>query len=210
MIEIIPAILPHSYGQLEEQLNRLSGIAPRVHVDVVKDIFGTTEGLPLWDQFDFEFDIYIEPAEFVERALGLGVSSVVVHARHHTAREAMEALQESRGGDYPVGVGLALRPIDNAHEVAMFDGLFDFVQVMGISHEGHQGETFDLRAIELVQALHTAYPQLHIQVDGHAAGHEQALVAVGARALVVGSAIVDSDNPQASYKEIYTRANGSE
>ena len=65
------------------------------------------------------------------------------------------------------------------------------------------------RAVELVAALRRATPDLYIQVDGHAAGHEQELAQAGANRLVEGSAILAADNPQAALKEAYNRANGA-
>ena len=207
MIQIIPAILPKSWGQLTDDLGRVEGLSPMVQLDVVKNIFDGHEALPLWEELDFEFDIYLEPAEFVERALELGASRIVVHARHATARAALELLQPQRGGTFATAVGIALRPTDTPDVLLAFDGLYDFVQVMGIDHEGQQGEPYNAAATELVRALHAAQPELFIQVDGHAAGHEQELADAGAQALIVGSAILGAEDPKVAYKEIYTRAN---
>ena len=209
MINIIPAVLPKNLAELEEGLRVLKGLSPLVQVDVIADIFAGQESLPLWEEFDFEFDLFVEPAPFVTRALELGASRIIVHARFASAREALERLQNSRGGEYPVLVGVALRSIDTLAALEPFAGLYDFVQVMGISNEGQQGQDFDPHALGLVRALRAADPQLPLQVDGHAAGHERELVEAGATRLIVGSAILDADDPRAAYKEIYNRANGS-
>ncbi|MES2202716.1 MAG: hypothetical protein V4474_00060 [Patescibacteria group bacterium] len=209
MIKIIPAVLPKSWGQLTDDLNKLVGVATMVQLDVVKNIFDGHESPPLWEEFDFEFDIYLEPGEFVERALELGASRIVVHTRHATARAALELLQPQRGGEFAMAVGVALRPTDTPDVLIPYAGLYDFVQVMGIDHEGNQGEPFDSAAISLVRALRTAQPELFIQVDGHAAGHEQELAAAGVNSLVVGSAILTAEDPKAAYRTLYNKANGS-
>jgi len=207
MTDIMPAVLPHNLDQLAESLARLKGVAPLAQVDVVSDIFGDEEGLPEWEEFDFEFDLYVEPATFVVRAVELGASAVVVHARHHSAAQALQALQEYRTGSFAIKVGVALRPTDDVSVLEQFLGLYDYVQVMGIDNEGRQGEPFNPRTVELVAALRQANPSLFIQVDGHAAGHEQALAQAGANRLVEGSAILTADNPKVALKEAYTRAN---
>ena len=209
MIEIIPAILPKSWGELEMGLEKLAGLSPLVQIDVVKDIFGGHESLPMWEEYDFEFDIYVEPMTFVERALELGASAVVVHARHNTVRAALEVLQKNRGGEFATAVGLALRPADTPEVLQAYAGLYDYVQVMGIDHEGRQGEPYDPLVAELVRALRAAHPELLIQVDGAAAGHVAALVQAGATKLVIGSALLGADSPKAAYKALYNTANGA-
>lgn len=207
MTDIIPAVLPHSLDQLATELVRLRGAASLVQVDVVSDIFGGEEALPEWEEFDFEFDLYVEPGTFVARAVELGASSIVVHARHASAMQAAQALQEYRQGSFAIKVGVALRPTDEASILERFVGLYDFAQVMGIDNEGNQGEPFNPQAVKLVAALRQSNPDLFIQVDGHAAGHEKELADAGANRLVEGSAIVESDDPRAALKEAYTRAN---
>ena len=209
MIEIVPAVLPKSFAELEEGLARLRGVATAVQVDVVQDIFAGKEAMPHWEDFDFEFDLFIEPAPFIETALALGASRVIVHARHKSARQALESLQKTREGEFSVAVGLGLRSSDEPDVLDAFAGLYDFVQVMGILHEGVQGEPYDPRAAGLVRALRAARPELPLQVDGHAAGHEIELVEAGATRLIVGSAIVGADDPKAAYKRLYTLVNGS-
>src|ERR1043166_2934952 len=106
MIEIIPAVLPKSWAELEAGLERLRGVSPVVQVDVVKDIFEGRESLPQWEEFDFEFDLFVEPAPFVPRALELGASRIIVHERFASARAAIDFLQPYRGGDFAVAIGL--------------------------------------------------------------------------------------------------------
>ncbi len=207
MVEIIPAILPKSFKELEQGLQTLRGITSLVQIDVVSDIFMGQESMPLWEDFDFEFDLFVEPAPFVPRALTLGASRVVIHSRHASASEALQGLQATRGGEYPTAVGVALRPTDTPESLRPFEGLYDFVQVMGIDHEAEQGQQFDPRAIALLRALRAAHPTLPLQVDGHAASHERELVQAGASRLIVGSAILQAEDPHAAYKQIYTRAN---
>jgi pentose-5-phosphate-3-epimerase len=150
--------------------------------------------MPLWEEFDFEFDLMTNDAlADAESAVGeLGASRVVIHAGAPHAREAIDFLQPYRGGGFPVAVGLAL-PCDATPEVfADCVGKCDFTQVMGIAHSGHQHLPFDERALATVAALRAAYPMLFIQVDGGVQKENfQALLAAGADRLVVGSAYRD-------------------
>jgi ribulose-phosphate 3-epimerase len=152
-----------------------------------------------------------DQAAAAEAMVALGASRVVVHAAQEGAQEALARLQQYRAGDYAVAVGVALRAHDEALVAQGFEGLVDYVQVMGIAHEGRQGEPFDPQALELVRALRAAYPALVIQVDGGvSAKSARALSAAGANRLVAGSAILGSDDPKGAYKAVYTEANGAQ
>lgn len=211
MIEIIPALLVRSLGELQEGLVRLKGVAPWVQIDMVdRNYLEGEESFPHWEEFNFEVDLMTRSqAKDAEAMVALGAGRVVVHA-HADAPLALEAMQKYRAGDYGVEVGVALHPDQAPETLSTFDGLYDYVQVMGIAVEGRQGQEPDARAVALVQALRHAYPTLLIQVDGAVAVRAQELAQAGASRLVVGSAIAQADNPKAELKALYTRANGSE
>jgi len=222
-VEIVPAILPRSAADLENHLEKIRDSVPLVQIDVVDGIFAPTktwpyvggdeferivaqdEGLPFWEDFDFQFDLMVDDAaKQAERFVQAGAAGIVIHAAAG-ARGALEALQESRGG---VSLGLALLPGATVDQLQMFDGLYDFVQVMGIAEVGSQGNPFDERTLALVTALRAAYPAVLIQIDGGVSlSNASALVQVGANRLVVGSSIFKTDDPLEAYKKLYTEVN---
>ncbi|MDZ4226396.1 MAG: hypothetical protein U1C66_02815 [Patescibacteria group bacterium] len=232
MIEIIPAILPKSFKELEEHVARVHGFVKKVQVDVVDSRFarnktwpykdrGTFErivkeehGLPFWQELDFEFDLMIEnPAEEVMNFVRAGASHVVVHAAAPGAAEGLQKLAELRLGDdgaFTVTTGLALLPDMQPDILEHFDGLYDYVQVMGIANVGRQGEPLEPHSFALIERLHKRYPALAIQVDGGVSLQTaRQFVEAGASRLVVGSAIFTADNPEEAYKALYTEANVS-
>lgn len=224
MVEIIPAILPKSFTDLQQLLSYVQNVAMVVQIDVVDGMFAPNktwpyvggeefekiaaqdEGLPFWEDFDFQFDLMVaNPQEEAERFVQAGAAGIVIHAMSQGARSALEVLQESRGS---VSLGVAILPSATVGDVQAFDGLYDFVQVMGISDVGFQGKSFDDRAFALVAMLRATYPQLLIQVDGGVSlSHTEALVQAGANKLVVGSAIFGAKDPVEAYKALYTEAN---
>lgn len=212
MIEIIPATLPKRLEDLERDLTHLRGVAPLVQVDLVgTNILHNEEAMPLWQEFDFEFDLMLpDPLAELDSVMALGASRIVIHAATKTAREALEKLQPMRDGDLSIAVGLALAAHDTPEVLSHFSGLYDYVQVMGIDHIGAQGEPPDPhhKELELIQALRAMYSSLVIQVDGAAAAHPEELVRAGADRLVVGSAIVRAEDPKAALKTLYTKVNG--
>ena len=212
-IDIVPALLVGSKKYLIEGLERLRGVSAWVQVDFVgSNYLEGEEHFPLWEEFNFEADLMVgsEPGHAAESMVQLGAARIVIHIADKGALEAVKALQMYRAGDFAVEVGLALRSSDTPDVLKEFEGLWDYVQVMGIATEGSQGQPPDGRAVALVRSLRAAYPTILIQVDGAVAPRARELVEAGASRLAVGSAIVNADDPSAAYKELYNRANGSE
>jgi ribulose-phosphate 3-epimerase len=232
MIEIIPAILPKSFADLEEHLARIHGITKAVQVDVVDGTFAHNKTwpykdhasfekivsgdarLPLWNEVDFEFDLMIEnPDAHVKQYVDAGASRIVLHARSSGVETALQHLVDMREetGAFVVSIGIAISAEAQPETLEPFEAQFDFVQVMGILHEGFQGEPFDHHAISLVERLRRRYPELPLQVDG-AVSLENArkLVLAGANRLIVGSAIFNNKTVREAYNALYTEVNGSE
>jgi pentose-5-phosphate-3-epimerase len=131
MIEIVPAVLPHSFDDLTEHVTRVHGSAHLVQIDVVDGIFARhktwpyrdsatfekivseEKGLPFWGEIDFEFDLMIEdPHLRAMEFVSAGGSRFVIHAGAHGAVEGIHKLAELREdtGAYSVATGLALTP----------------------------------------------------------------------------------------------------
>lgn len=212
MIEIIPAILVKNSSSLEEQLARIQGVGGLVQIDLVeRGVLDGREAMPLWEEFDFEFDIFLkDPAEETERCVALGATRIVIHAESKNAVEAIKQLQHLRGGTYAVEVGLGLRVDDTLEALEPYAGLYDYVQVMGIVQEGEQGQPFDERCLDLVSKIRAAHAALVIQVDGGVDLLQvPRLRAAGANRLVIGHAIFNAQDPLAAYAELVQEANKS-
>jgi ribulose-phosphate 3-epimerase len=226
MIEIIPAILPPTLEDLQSKLEMLRGLTEQVQVDVVDGVFARNktwpysetesfekiiteeEGLPLWEEFNFEFDMMVEhPEREVEKFIEAGADRLVIHATSTGSLEAVRKLQETRTGDFAVLVGVAVGAESQVEDLQKFDGLFDYIQVMGIEKVGFQGQPFDQRCLSLIKELRTKYPNTTIQVDGAVAEHVHELVSAGANRLIVGSKIIHSEDPESELKRLYTEAN---
>jgi len=222
MIEIVPAILPKSYAELEEKLALVRDAAPVVQIDAVDGVFAPNKtwpyaggemfssiisqerGMPLWEDFDFQFDCMVSHAlRDAQDFVRAGASSLVIHGAGKDARETLEALQEERAGEFGVELGLALLPGEEAETFAQYKELVDFVQVMGIAKVGFQGSEFDPRALTLIAKLRRDNPGLTIQVDGGVKMENAREIArAGANRLVVGSAIFSHAEPRAAIEEL--------
>lgn len=227
MAEIIPAVLPKSYAELEQKLVSIDGAAPVVQVDLVDGVFAPSktwpftdeyhwqqilaqeEGMPLWESFDFQFDLMVVDAlTYARGAVAAGASSVVLHRAGKNSKEVLEALQQERVGEFGVALGLALLPTDRAEEFAQYKELVDFVQVMGIEKVGVQGSEFDARAIDLITSLRANDATLTIQIDGGVTlENARALARAGANRLVTGSAVFKTDDTHEAVARLVREAN---
>lgn len=211
---------------------RLRGISRKMQLDVVgggffsfnrswpfrdhksfQKMLKEKTGLPYWTEFDIEVDLMVDnPSELALTFVELHVSRVIIHARHKGALEAASRLDQYEDSEHPtpVSVGIALASHAILEELEPFEGLYDFVQVMGIDHIGRQGQPPcpHHKELELIRALRQKFPDLTIQVDGGVAAHVKELVQAGASRLVVGSAIINAQNPKETYERLYTEANG--
>jgi len=116
MIDIIPAIIVKSLSGIEEQLSHVRGVASVAQIDVVDGVFAKNvtwpytdqdsfdkilsgdEGLPLWEDFDYQFDVMaVRPDRIVADLVAAGASGIVVHAASDGALRAVDGQQFPSG-----------------------------------------------------------------------------------------------------------------
>ncbi|HEV7423985.1 MAG TPA: hypothetical protein VGO21_02220 [Candidatus Paceibacterota bacterium] len=216
MAEIIPAILTKSYDDLKNKIALVRGVAPIVQIDICDGIFvpSTTwpfpeddhfkrilneqEGLPFWEDIDFELDLMVSDAVAnFDIYTKLGPRRIIFHL------EAVGNIEEFKNflegiDSYirdVIEIGVAIDPAIPVEQIFPLVNNIDFVQCMGIDHEGIQGEEFDAKCLEQIKKLKERFPDLIISVDG-AVSFETAplLLEAGANRLVIGSAIFNSDD----------------
>ncbi len=210
------------------QLAVVQGLVGAVQIDTVDGIFAPNktwpytegsrferivaeeEGMPFWEDFEFEFDAMVaNPKEEIPKYLKTGATRVVVHGAGNEILDTLQFLQSERAGDFGILVGVALLPGDSIGTFAQYKELCDFVQVMGIAQVGFQGSEFDVRALDLITSLHSAYPELTIQVDGGVKiDNARSIALAGASRLIVGSAIFNSPSPAEAIEELSYAAKG--
>lgn len=235
MIEIVPAILEKSLAAIEAKLALVAGASRRVQIDIIDGRYARAPGfwgktwpyrdagswasvlaekrtMPLFDKFDFEFDLMVsEPkARALEVAHAIA-SHVVIHARAPGALEALQALaglKDEDYGAYSIKTGVALGPGEQPDLLNEFEGLYDYAQVMGIARVGRQGQPFDKRALALVERLRARNPALAIQVDGAVTlENAAALARAGANRLIVGHAVWEAEDSKAALAALQAEAN---
>jgi len=209
-MEIIPAIIPQSFEDLEEKLSLVRGVVPVVQVDVTdgkfvperswpynkNDVDGYEKikkgeiGLPFWQDFYFEADLMIEnPETQIEDFVFAGFSRLIVHLESTDKMD--EIIAKARELDVEIGVAIN---VDTSNEVLEeYIDKIDFVQFMGIKKIGFQGQEFDSEVVNKISSLRQKHPDTIITIDGGVSlKNATHLLSAGAERLVSGSAIFES------------------
>lgn len=215
---IIPALLSPSRAKLEEQLGLVAGLVDTVQIDVVDGVFA---GMPTWPfteggvkvlssgfdihdlgNFRYEMDLMVSNPESIMRAfLTAGAAKLILHAgSSENLSGLVTELEDVYGRDREfapelLSVAIAVRAGTDIGALAPVIERVDYLQVMGITAIGKQGQGFDETALDRIRVLRKEYPDLLIQVDGGVSLHTAPrLLEAGANRLVVGSALWKSEN----------------
>lgn len=221
MTEIIPAILEKNFSEIKNKLLSLRELARCVHLDIEDGVFtnqptwpfasggfedtdfqkiiNEKEGLPFWQEFDFELDLMVvEALENFDLYMKLGPRRVIFHLSAQKNLEDFKHFLE--GLDMyirdNVEIGLAFKPSDDLVVVSKLSHQVDFLHCMGSDKIGFQGEVFSPKALENIKFLKKNLPGVVISVDiGINLGNAETILNAGADRLSIGSAIWKSPDP---------------
>lgn len=228
MAEIIPAILPKDFHEIETKLGFIKGLARHVQIDICdgkfvpsvtwpygedgegmfNKIVDQEAGMPYWEDFDFEFDLMVkEPHEKIPDLISCGATRVIVHLESADDKEH-ESIARDYGkqaedfAPFAIELGIAVRSTSDLSRFKRFADSIHFVQVMGIKNVGFQHQPLDEASLEMIRVLRRDHPELIISVDGGVSLDTAKLFTeAGADRLVVGSAIFDKENPAERLKQ---------
>ncbi|HVS79603.1 MAG TPA: hypothetical protein VHF05_01360 [Candidatus Paceibacterota bacterium] len=210
MIDVVPAIIPESFSDIETAVARVAGLVDRVQIDITDGKFAPLrtwpykrtpdrdfdallhedEGLPYWEKVNYELDMMVmEPEEKLEDWIHAGISSAVIHLE--STERIEEAIEKARSFD--IEVGLAVNPSTPNEALDQWMEKIDFVQFMGSDKIGFHGVELDEKVLGKISSLRKKYPESIIGIDiGVNEATAPLLVDAGANRLVSGSALFDS------------------
>ncbi len=211
MVEIIPAMMPQSFTEMEEKVGAVRRRVKTVHLDVMdgtitpsvnwpfnkdglnemKKITSGEIGLPFWREINYEVDIMMQnPEESFAEWVNAGFHRVIIHVE--TTQKLLSLIKEWKG-IIEVGVAVGIET-ENEDIYKYIDAGVDFVQFMGIFQIGFQGSPFDSRVLEKISKMREVYPDIPISVDGGVnMDTVPDLLTAGVNRLVIGSAIFKKD-----------------
>ncbi|MFA6094862.1 MAG: hypothetical protein WC757_03180 [Candidatus Paceibacterota bacterium] len=227
-MEILPAVMPRSFVDLEEKMSQVSGLVPVLQIDVMDGVFvqnkswpyigdegefgEVTSGereFPYESTLDFEVDLMVsEPASIIESWVMAGAKRFVLHKEStKDFQKLLRVMRTYTTSDdnflIKTEIGMAVNIETPIEEIFPFVDQIDFVQFMGISRIGFQGEQFNDTALGKIRMLREAYPSMIISVDGGVnINTAQDLADAGVNRLVAGSAVFESEDVAEAIKEL--------
>ena len=124
-----------------------------------KKILNEEEGLPFWEDIDFELDLMVSSAvENFDIFTKLGPKRIIFHLEAKEIQRDLEEFKNFLEGidTYArdvIEIGVAISPNEPTEQIFLLINCIDFVQVMGIDYEGVQGEKFDPKCLEHIKTL---------------------------------------------------------
>ena len=201
---IAPAILAENAQQYKEQVDRITGFAERVHIDLTDGEFAptVTVGIPeLWAPDGWTIDIHAmvnKLDEYVPKLITLRPHLIIIHAE--AKGDVLGALKEIKRSGIMAGLAL-LRPtvpqtveelIKEAEHVLIFSGEL-----------GKFGGTASLMQLEKIRLVKMINPNVEIGWDGGVmVDNAYSLVQGGVNILNVGGTIQKATDPPAMFAKL--------
>lgn len=217
-MEIIPAILPKNFKEIEEKVELIVGISDTVQIDICDGKFVPTttwpywkpdenfekilreeRGMPEWEKINYEFDLMIDnpTADDARKWLSAGAERIVLH--HESSKDLTPVIDILHG---LVEIGIAINNTSKIEELKKYSEKIQFIQCMGIRKAGFQGQKFEPNTVDKVKEVKRMFPNLKVQVDGGVSLENASLLKhAGVDMLVVGSALFNSDDIVDSIEE---------
>jgi ribulose-phosphate 3-epimerase len=208
---IIPAIMPNNFEDIEHDVAIVKKYVDFVQLDLMdgnyvsektwpfhygtdydlEDLKKETTSFPYWEDINYELDLMIaRPEETLDTWLSIGAARIIFHYASVHDWEKIRNIEI--GVRNFVKIGIAITIHDNIDDVCKLidEGIFDFIQIMGIDQIGYQGEPFEESSLGYIKKLHNRYPDMIISIDGAVSLDTISLLHhAGATRFVSGSAV---------------------
>jgi len=226
--KIIPAILVKNFNGIEKQISSILGLSKKIQIDICDGIFvhnktwpysetshlsnieNETEGMPYWEDIDFELDLMIkEPFLSLERFIKLGPTEIIFHYKA-IQNDFDKFLAFKNEYDSFIKPSIAIHTEDDLEKADPFIKESNKIQIMGIKEIGKQGENMDEEVFPLIKKIKDEYPDKIIQVDGGV--NEENILKLkdlGVNLFAIGSAIFKTDSPEESFLNINNLINNN-
>lgn len=204
-VVILPAALSDNEEELKAQIEKISPLSEDLHVDYSDGAFvasKTVDWQLLLDlpEYYFNNNFYLHlmcqrPLAIAKTALRQGFAGVTLHVEAVNNSDLAEIKLLGQYG----AVGLAIKIGTPLAKIAPYIKLVDSITVMTIE-AGGQGREFQKNGLENIKGLRVqGYKGTIIADGGINETTIEETIAAGADKLVVGSALVKSDNPQETF-----------
>lgn len=212
-MEIIPAVIPKFFSDVEEKAEFTKDVLPMIQIDICdgsfvrnktwpfendfgdfEDIKNEERGLPFWEDLDYEVHLMTRtPEDEVMDWARVGANRIFVHLE--SAKDSILGILEEWGNVVEIGISINMET--KVEDLTPYFDKVNSIQLMSIDYIGVQGEKFDDKVFEKVKDLRKLGFHHRISVDGGVDLEKAKILKdLGVDAVVVGSKIWDNENPQ--------------
>jgi ribulose-phosphate 3-epimerase len=210
-MEILLAIIPDKIGEIEKEIELVRGLTDWVQLDIMDGVFVPPITWPYAggsiselnrigsDNPNIELHLMVQdPETVIDGWMGSGVRRMLIHAE--STEQMGVILDKLKYAGIEAGIALDLETPPGVIEPYVND--VSVVQLMSIDRLGYHGAPFSEKVLPKIKTLRERYPHLTIQVDGGMNLETGKMVIdAGANNLVVGSAILKSNNIKETINE---------
>ena len=201
---ITPAILAENAAQYKEQVDRITGFAERVHIDISDGEFAPTltVSIPeLWAPEGWMVDIHAmvdKLDEYIPKLIALRPNMIIVHAE--AKGDVQTTLTQIRQAG--INAGLALLRSTVPRTVEEMIKLVDHVMIFS-GELGRFGGNASLMQLEKIRLIKSINPGVEIGWDGGVSiDNAYSLVQGGVNVLNVGGVIQKASDPHAIFSKL--------
>jgi ribulose-phosphate 3-epimerase len=213
-VKLAPSILSADFAELADEVDRVSGEADLLHVDVMDGHFvpNLTIGPPVVKSLRKRTDLYLDchlmvdnPGDLIEDFADAGADSCTIHIELGDPRPLFTRMRE-----LGLRVGLTHNPETPVDAVLPYVEEIDILLFMSV-HPGFGGQAFIPSVLDKLAAARKVVDErglpVELEIDG-GINHETApeAASAGADILVAGSAIFHADDPVAAARRIRAAA----
>ena len=206
MIEIIPAIIPKFFQEIEEKIKLVEPYVDWVQLDVMDGKFvnnltwtNPNDLKSLNTNLNLEVHLMINnPEEAIDDWIESGVKRIIIH--YESTDKHKEIIEKvKRAG---LEIGLAINPETSIEVIDEFYKDIDLVLIMSVN-PGFGNQDFLNESVDKIRQLRERYKNVNIEVDG-GVNLETApnVIKAGANILISGSAIFKSNNIEQTIKQL--------
>jgi ribulose-phosphate 3-epimerase len=207
-MEITPAILAGNQVDFKKKVEKVRQLNLCLHLDIMDGIFvpektwsDPTKVKQIMNGLSFNAHLMIsDPEQAAKNWLIAGANRVYFH--YESTQQLAVIIQTITDKKK---IGLAINPETPVNKIEPLLDLIASVLVMSVS-PGRSGQKFNETALEKINEIRRLRPDLHIAVDGGIKPENiSLLVKAGANTSVVGSALIDSSDPQAELGKFHQK-----
>lgn len=209
-VELQPSVLARTLPEFRRRLAVAERLSPHVHLDLMDGRFVSTRSLgPAglakvhWKHRPDVHAMVVNPVAWLATFSALRPRRVYVHCElpEQVLLPTIAFLRSNR-----IQVGLAINPQTPLRRLEPWKRVAQAILVLGVT-PGRYGAPWHPKTVQRVRELRRRWPQLPVVVDGHVdAKRLPLLVGAGVSGAIIGSAVMESSQPELAWKHLKTIA----